>query len=203
MYHYVYKITDKRTGMYYIGARSSEDKPEEDLGIIYFGSAANSNFKKAQKETPEMFSYEVLKEFDCRTDAFGYESELIEEAKKDPESYNGGVHFLPPVLPLGYTSRKVIEYFGQLIRTARKERGMTEAELADRMGVSRSTLRRIQDGDPGAAIGSYMEAAIILGIPVMGGDKENIRNMTTLLSYMNKLLPERAQGKVIEVDDDF
>ena len=47
------------------------------------------------------------------------------------------------------------------IKLARKERKMTAQELADRVGISRGLVQRIEKGDPGCQIGAVFEAATI------------------------------------------
>ncbi len=202
MFHYVYKITDRLTERYYIGARSSSVEPEQDLGIMYFGSSASPEFSKRIKRFPSQFSYQILETFETRDEAFAYEQELLKEELPNPNSYNGGLNIVPSLPQVSYSSRQIINYLGSLIEIARKERKMSESTLAERVGVTRSTIHRIQNGNGSVAIQTYIEAAIVLGIPLLGGDKENITNMASLLSYMNTLLPERIRGVTV-VDDDF
>ncbi|WP_455233216.1 helix-turn-helix domain-containing protein [Geopseudomonas aromaticivorans] len=44
---------------------------------------------------------------------------------------------------------------GQDIRAARKRRGMTMADLADRVHTGRATMARIEKGDPSVSMGFY------------------------------------------------
>ena len=203
MFNYVYKITDKKKGMYYIGMRSCKRPPQDDLGIHYFSSSNNKQFIKDQKENTSDYQYDVLKTFDKRKQAHQYEKELLKEAIDDIKSYNGGIHYIPRIPPLAHASKHIIKYFGNLIKIARKERKMPTQELADRMNVSRGKVQRIEKGDPKVSIGGYIEAAVILGIPIFGSDKNNINQMSSLLCKINEFLPDSMRGKTIEVDDDF
>lgn len=56
-----------------------------------------------------------------------------------------------------------IRKLGGDINRARRARGMPTADFADRMGVSRSTLSRIEQGDLGVSIGNIASALQILG----------------------------------------
>ncbi|MFI5429017.1 helix-turn-helix transcriptional regulator [Aeromicrobium sp. UC242_57] len=47
---------------------------------------------------------------------------------------------------------------GQVIREARTAARLTQAELADRLGVSRRTIVRLESGDQGAAIETAIQA---------------------------------------------
>ena len=55
---------------------------------------------------------------------------------------------------------------GAQIKLARKQRRWSEAELAERMGVSRETVRQIEAGALTVAIGTVFEAAVICGVPL-------------------------------------
>ena len=104
-------------------------------------------------------------------------------------------------LPISNVTRHIVKYLGHAINIARKERKMSESELAERLGVRETFVQEIQKGDPNIAVGSYIEAATILGIPLLGGDANHIRNLTSMLGYMNRLIPERTRNK--DLHDDF
>ena len=53
---------------------------------------------------------------------------------------------------------------GRKIRTARQNRGITQAELAEKVGISRSTLVCVERGKPGAAIAIYFGVLSALGL---------------------------------------
>ncbi|MCW7498437.1 helix-turn-helix transcriptional regulator [Leptospira levettii] len=93
--------------------------------------------------------------------------------------------------------------FGKEIQVARKERAWSEQVLADRIGISRTTLQKIEAGDMTVAIGLVFEAAVILGIPIFLEENpsfsKSIRNTTDKLT----LLPKRIRNKTKKVKDDF
>lgn len=60
-------------------------------------------------------------------------------------------------------SRDATALLGGLIREARKERRLTAQELADRAGISRGLLQRIEKGDLKCEIGAVFEVASIVG----------------------------------------
>ena len=47
------------------------------------------------------------------------------------------------------------------IKVARREKGMRTQELAERAGISRGLLQRIEQGDAGCSIGAVFEVATI------------------------------------------
>jgi len=71
--HYVYKITDPKTGQFYIGSRTCDCKPENDTG--YLGSMITWN-----PEDENRLQKEIIKNgFDDREGALEYEAKLIEQ----------------------------------------------------------------------------------------------------------------------------
>lgn len=57
-----------------------------------------------------------------------------------------------------------INLLGQRLRTARLRRGISTILFADRVGVSRDTLNRLEKGDPNIALGTYVRALRVLGL---------------------------------------
>lgn len=62
------------------------------------------------------------------------------------------------------TAQKRLQALGDNIRLARKRRRMTMQDLADRMFVTRKTLKRLEDGDPGTSMGVMVAALLVLGL---------------------------------------
>jgi transcriptional regulator with XRE-family HTH domain len=67
-----------------------------------------------------------------------------------------------PGLPMAVTM--AVETVGEQIRLARKKRGMTMAEMADRMFVTRKTLQRLENGEPSVGFGVVASALFVLGL---------------------------------------
>ncbi|MHB1712768.1 MAG: helix-turn-helix domain-containing protein, partial [Acidimicrobiales bacterium] len=53
---------------------------------------------------------------------------------------------------------------------ARRRQRRTTAEIAERAGITRVTLRRIEHRDPNVALGLYFEVASVLGMPLFGAE---------------------------------
>jgi transcriptional regulator with XRE-family HTH domain len=53
---------------------------------------------------------------------------------------------------------------GEGIRIARMRRRMTQEDLATRVGTTFHTIRRIEQGAPGTAIGFYLTTLWVLGL---------------------------------------
>lgn len=76
MNHYVYRITDLKNHKYYIGSRSCEIDPSDDLGVIYYSSSSDHIFKKRQIEFPSEFKYKIIRNFRKRESALNFEAKL-------------------------------------------------------------------------------------------------------------------------------
>jgi transcriptional regulator with XRE-family HTH domain len=57
-----------------------------------------------------------------------------------------------------------MEALGERLRVARLRRRLTGVLFAERMGVSRDTLHRLEKGDPGISLGTYLRALRVLGL---------------------------------------
>lgn len=59
--YYVYRITNIEENKHYYGYRNSKDnKPEDDLGILYFSSSLNKDFLYEQKTHKDRYKYKVI-----------------------------------------------------------------------------------------------------------------------------------------------
>lgn len=58
---------------------------------------------------------------------------------------------------------------GALIRDRRRGLGLDQAELADRVGVSRLWINQVERGKPGAGIGLVLRTLMVLGIELSAG----------------------------------
>ena len=68
------------------------------------------------------------------------------------------MHALP--IPLKATLRR----FGGDLRDARLRRRIPAAIMAQRAGISRTTLLKVEKGDPGVAAGTYAAVLFVLGM---------------------------------------
>lgn len=57
-----------------------------------------------------------------------------------------------------------IQMWGKAIRAQRMFMRLTAAQLASRIGVSIPTVARLEKGDPGVGVGSYLCALFALGL---------------------------------------
>src|SRR5262249_29187601 len=104
---------------------------------------------------------------------------------------------------ISHYSRAAAVLLGQLIRTARIERKLTVAELAERAGLSRGLVQRIEKGDPGCAIGSVFECAAIVGVRLFDADQSALTSAVETNARTLTLMPKSVRAARIEPNDDF
>ncbi len=59
---------------------------------------------------------------------------------------------------------RLLRTLGEQIRYARLRRDLTTAQIAERAGISRTTLVKVEKGDEGVALGQYFRVLIALGL---------------------------------------
>ncbi len=96
-----------------------------------------------------------------------------------------------------------IDLLAKMIQSARKRRGWSESELAERCGATRPTIRRIEQGNPATEIGLYFEIANILDIPLFSDDPKQLRSLNEKLNLEISVLPQRIRKGTEDVFDDF
>ncbi|TAL83599.1 MAG: XRE family transcriptional regulator [Candidimonas sp.] len=88
---------------------------------------------------------------------------------------------------------RALRSLGQDISTARRMRRLSQDDLAQRIGTSLSTIRRMEDGYPGTALHTFLGALQILGrldalVKVMA-----MENDTLGMELVREQLPQRVR----------
>ena len=104
---------------------------------------------------------------------------------------------------LSIATVNVLRVFGEMIQVARRERRMSQQSLAERIGVSRQTVSAIEKGDSKVSVGAVFEAATVVGVPLLAESKKDLQQLSTVVSGLASLLPERTHNRKVEIDDDF
>lgn len=99
--------------------------------------------------------------------------------------------------------RNAVALLGGMIRAARKERKMTAQNLADRAGISRGLLQRIESGNPRCELGVAFEVAAIVGIRLFNADENTLARQLNQTREMLALLPKSIRKNSRTVRDDF
>ncbi len=91
--------------------------------------------------------------------------------------------------------RSSLKGLGESLKNARIRRRLKMVTVADRAGVSRETLAKIQRGDPGVSMGNYAAVIFALGL---GTDWMNLADITEDKVGQN-LDEERLPSRVHEI----
>jgi transcriptional regulator with XRE-family HTH domain len=62
------------------------------------------------------------------------------------------------------SDRHLLAELGHRLRLARKRRRFPVATVAQRAGISRTTLYHVENGDPSVTLGSYLRVLAVLGL---------------------------------------
>ena len=109
----------------------------------------------------------------------------------------------PSQRPASRYSRDAVGLLGKLIRSARIEKKLTTGVLAERAGISRGLVQRIEKGDPGCAIGAVFEATAIVGVRLFDADQAALSGAISNSIAMLTLLPKAARAPKTKTYDDF
>ena len=100
-------------------------------------------------------------------------------------------------------AQEALTLFALLIKLGRKKRHFSEAALAERAGISRATVQKIENADPGVAIGLVFECAVIVGVSLFNSPETSITLDIDRVKDKLALLPKAIHSVKTEVDDDF
>lgn len=100
-------------------------------------------------------------------------------------------------------TRQALTLMGLLVRAGRTEQKMTAQELANRAGISRDLLYRIEKGDPRCELGVVFEVAALVGVPLFEPDMAGLTERAQILAEKLALLPKAVRRSASEVKDDF
>lgn len=72
---------------------------------------------------------------------------------------------MPSRAPVHFPSEdRLLREFGERLRLARLRRKLTTTVVAQRAGVSRTTLYNVERGDPSTTLGTYLRVMATLGL---------------------------------------
>ena len=89
--------------------------------------------------------------------------------------------------------QRVLRKLGRDIRDARLRRRIPTTIMAERASVSRTTLNKVEKGDPGVSLGIYATVLFVLGLVDGIGDLADARNDTVGLELEEENLPQRIR----------
>jgi len=89
--------------------------------------------------------------------------------------------------------KRAVHKLGQDIRDARLRRRIPTAVMAERASISRTTLNKVEKGDPGVALGNYANVLFVLGMAERLGDLADVKTDTVGLELEEVRLPQRIR----------
>ena len=92
---------------------------------------------------------------------------------------------------------------GRLIKLGRTKRKLTAQDLAERVGISRGLLQRIEKGDPKCEIGAVFEVAALVGVKLFDTDSNTLSTHIERTEDKLALLPKAIHKPRKAVDDAF
>lgn len=105
--------------------------------------------------------------------------------------------------PYSRYSSDAAKLMGGLIKIARKERKLTTQDIAERAGISRGLVQRIEKGDMKCSIGAVFEVAAILGVKLFDAEETTLSKHIRQNEDKLTLLPKSIRHKTRVIDDDF
>ena len=100
-------------------------------------------------------------------------------------------------------AREAAELLGLMIRSARIERDFTVADVAERAGISRGLVNRIEKGEMGSSIGAAFELAAIVGLRLFEAESTTLTRHLSAERDRLTLLPQSVRAGTTRVKDDF
>jgi transcriptional regulator with XRE-family HTH domain len=110
---------------------------------------------------------------------------------------------MPAVHSYSPPALDAVRILGLEIARARRARRWAAAELAERAGVSRHTVRAAEHGAPSVAIGTVFELATLVGIELLGVDRADLPALLERGRDRLALLPSRVRQPTTPVKDEF
>ena len=100
-------------------------------------------------------------------------------------------------------AQDAVVLMGEQIKLGRKQRQWSEKNLADRAGISRATLQKIENGEMSCAVGFVFELATLVGVKLFEPDSMPLSKHIEHTRDKIALLPQRIKATKKAVRDDF
>lgn len=90
---------------------------------------------------------------------------------------------------------RALRQAGEGLRNARRRRRISTALMAQRVGIGRTTLHRLEKGDPTVAMGTFASALFVLGMVEQVAQLADIRFDTLGQALDEEELPQRIRAR--------
>ena len=105
------------------------------------------------------------------------------------------INILPYKYKLPIPVFRALRKLGSDICDARKRRRITMQLMADRAGLARTTISKVEKGDPTASMGSYDTVLFILGMLDRLSDLVDASHDVTGIQLIDEQLPKRVRTR--------
>lgn len=89
--------------------------------------------------------------------------------------------------------KRALRRLGGDIRDARRRRRIPTQVMAERAGVSRTTLQKVEKGDPGVSVGTIATVLFVLGLLDRLRELADVRHDQLGLDLAAESLPQRIR----------
>ena len=97
--------------------------------------------------------------------------------------------------PLPLPVKRALAKLGEDIRRARLRRRITTTMMAERVFITRTTLRKVESGNPGVSLGIYATVMFVLGLIPRLAELADTRNDQVGLQLEEERLPQRVRER--------
>ena len=95
------------------------------------------------------------------------------------------------VLPISV--KRALAKLGEDVRNARRRRRIQTQVLAERASITRSTLHKVERGDPGVGLGIYATVLFVLGMLDRLSEIADVTHDRVGLDIEEEALPQRVR----------
>ena len=96
--------------------------------------------------------------------------------------------------PMPLPVKRALSKLGVDIKSARLRRRITTTLMAERAFIARSTLQKVEQGDPGVSLGVYATVLFILGLSDRIADLADVGTDSVGLQLEEERLPQRVRA---------
>jgi hypothetical protein len=96
-------------------------------------------------------------------------------------------------LAMPVPAARAVRKLGHDIKDARRRRRIPVAIMAQRASISRTTLNKLEEGDPGVSLGSYATVLFVLGMVDRIADLADLKHDAVGLELEGEHLPQRIR----------
>ena len=101
------------------------------------------------------------------------------------------------------TVQDAARLLGAQVREGRTARRWTIQALADRAGISKNTLMKVEHGDPSVALGTALDLAVLVGVPLFYEDRARLGAEARRAQERATLIAQRVRPTRDVPDYDF